>query len=236
MMIACMPGNPTGTVFSHATTKAIADILSDCGVIYLEDSVYERRLYDGRRFISMGSIPEMKKLAVCVKGFSKIYNVQDFRVGYVVADEEVIDKVWRWHMLGGIDPSPIFLKVMARALRRDMAGPLPPPWHEANRREWDEVRKWSYEVLCDIPGVSLRMPQAGTYHFINVSRLGTSDDIFRILRDKYKVLLTPGTWYGPGGEGYLRLCYAANLPEVTEEGVSRIVRALRKISRERGVD
>jgi len=83
----CMPGNPTGTVFSEGTTKAIGDILSDHKIIYLEDSVYERRVYDDNRFVSMGSIPSMKDYAVCVRGFSKIYNVRPFRTGYIVANE-----------------------------------------------------------------------------------------------------------------------------------------------------
>jgi aspartate/methionine/tyrosine aminotransferase len=235
MMISTIPGNPTGTVFSYKTTKAIGDILSDHEIIYLEDSVYERRLYDGKKFISMGSISVMKDYAVCIKGFSKIYNVQDFRVGYIVANEEIINKVWRWHMLGGIDPSNIFMKTMARALRRDMAGSLPPGWHEKHRQEWDTMRKWSYKKLAQIPGVTLRMPHAGTYHFINISKLGTSDDVFTYLRDKHRILLTPGNWYGPGGEGYMRLCYAANEPKTTKKGVNKVVDALSKLAKNKGV-
>jgi aspartate/methionine/tyrosine aminotransferase len=235
MMIVCMPGNPTGTVFSKKTTKAIGDILSEHRIVYLEDSVYERRVYDGNEFVSMGSIQSMRDYAICIKGFSKVYNVQDFRVGYVVSNEEIIDKVWRWHMLGGIDPSNIFMKVMARALRRDMTGIIPPKWHEEYKKEWNKVRKWSYDEISEIPGVSLRMPQAGTYHFINISKLGTSNEVFMLLRDKYKLLLTPGTWYGPGGSGYLRLCYAANLPEKTREGVERLKKALTNLARKKGV-
>ena len=235
MMIVCMPGNPTGTIFSKETSKAIGDVLSDHGIVYLEDSVYERRLYDGNEFVSMGSIPSMKDYAICVKGFSKVYNVQDFRVGYIVANEEIIDKVWRWHMLGGIDPSPIFMKVMARALRRDMAATLPPQWHEEYRKEWEKMRKMTYDALSETPGISLRMPQSGTYHFINISKLGTSEEIFQLLRDKYKVFLTPGTWYGPGGHGYMRLCYAANLPEVTMNGVEQVKKAFIKIAQEKGI-
>jgi aspartate/methionine/tyrosine aminotransferase len=178
----------------------------------------------------------MRDLTISVKGFSKVYNVQDFRVGYIHANPEVIRRVWRWHMLGGIDPSNIFMKTMAKALRRDMAGPLPPPWHEAYRREWDAVRRSSYEALREIPGVSLALPEAGTYHFVNISRLGSTDEVFTLLRDKYKVTVTPGTWYGPGGEGYLRLCYAANTPEVTEAGLERVAEALTKLAEAKGIN
>ncbi len=234
MMIATMPSNPTGAVFSRETTKAIGDILIDHRIIYLEDAVYERRVYDGCKFVSMASIPEMREWTVCLMGFSKIYNVGTFRVGYVVANEEIIDKVWRWHMLGGIDPPAPLMKTCAKAYRRDMAGPLPPPWHEELRREWDEMRRCTYDMLREIPGVSLRMPRGGTFHFINISRLGTSRDVFAYLRDEYGVLLTPGAWYGPGGECYLRLCYASNTPEKTVEGTSRVVEALTKLSKRKG--
>ena len=235
MMIATIPGNPTGTVFSKDTTKAIGDVLRDHKIVYVEDAVYERRVYDGCKFVSMASIPEMKDWTVCLMGFSKIYNVGTFRVGYVVANEDIIDKVWRWHMLGGVDPPAPFQKTVAKALRRDMAGPLPPSWHEEYRKEWDEVRHWTYDMLKKIPGVSLRMPHGGTFHFINISKLGTSDEVFTYLRDKYKVTLTPGRWYGPGGHGYLRLCYASNVPERTREGTSRVVDGLTKLARQKGV-
>jgi aspartate/methionine/tyrosine aminotransferase len=235
MMIMCMPGNPTGTVFSHGTTKAIGDILSDHEVIYLEDAVYERRLYDGNKFVSIGSIPSMKDYAVCIRGFSKIYNVRPFRTGYLYANEEIVDKVWRWHMLGGINPSSIYMKVMAKCFRKEMSEPLPPKWHEDYRKEWDEVRKWSYEKINDNPWLSCAMPQAGTYHFVNVSKLGTTEEVNELLMFKYKVLLTPGTWYGPGGEGYMRLCYAANQPEYTMKGVNRFLDAVNEIAKNKGL-
>lgn len=235
MMIMCMPGNPTGTVFSHGTTNAIGDILSDHEIIYLEDAVYERRLYEGNKFISMGSIPSMKDYAVCIRGFSKMYNVRPFRTGYVYANEEIIDKVWRWHMLGGIDPSSIYMKVLAKCLRKEMSESLPPSWHEEYRREWDKVRKWSHEVVNENPWLSCTLPQAGTYHFVNISKLGTSEEVNRLLMYKYKVLLTPGTWYGPGGEGYMRLCYAANKPEVTMDGVNKFLDAVNDIARNKGL-
>ena len=235
MMIMCMPGNPTGTVFSHGTTKAIGDILSDHEVIYLEDAVYERRLYDGNKFVSIGSIPSMKDYAVCIRGFSKIYNVRPFRTGYLYANEEIVDKVWRWHMLGGINPSSIYMKVMAKCFRKEMSEPLPPKWHEDYRKEWDEVRKWSYEKINDNPWLSCAMPQAGTYHFVNISKLGTTEEVNELLMYKYKVLLTPGTWYGPGGEGYMRLCYAANQPEYTMKGVNRFLDAVTEIAKNKGL-
>jgi aspartate/methionine/tyrosine aminotransferase len=235
LMISTIPGNPTGTVFSKETTKAIGEVLRDHGIIYVEDAVYERRVFDDRKFVSMASFPEMRDWTVCLMGFSKIYNVSAFRVGYVVANREIIDKVWRWHMIGGFDPPTPFMKTMAKAYRRDMSGSLPAEWHERYRREWDEVRRWSFDELKRIPGVSLNMPHGGTYHFINISRLGTTEEVFTYLRDNYKVLLTPGTWYGPGGEGYMRLCYATNLPERTKQGITRVVEALTKLAKQRGI-
>ncbi len=235
MMIAAMPSNPTGAVFSRETTRAIGDVLRDRGIIYLEDAVYERRTYGDRRFVSMASLPGMREWTVTLMGFSKIYNVGSFRVGYVVADEEIIDKVWRWHMLGGIDPPAFLMKTCAKALRRDMAGPLPPIWHQRFLAEWNKMRLRTYDALRETPAVSLSMPMGGTFHFLNVSRLGTSDEIFAYLRDRCKVLLTPGNWYGPGGEGYMRLCYAANSPEKTMEGTWRVVEALTGLAREKGL-
>ena len=97
------------------------------------------------------------------------------------------------------------------------------------------MRKWTYEAINDNPWLSCAMLQAGAFHFVNVSKLGTSDELFALLRGKYKVLLTPGTWYGPRGEGYMRLCYAANLPEDTKNGVNRFLDAVNEIAWNKGL-
>jgi aminotransferase len=235
MMISTIPGNPTGTLFSKATTKAIGDILRDHEILYLEDNVYERRIYDDYKYVPMASIPGMLDWTISLMGFSKIYNVGSFRVGYVVSNEDIVDKIWRWYMLGSVSPSNLFRKVLAKAFRRDMAGPLPPPWHEANRKEWDKMRHLTYDMLKEIPGVSLSLPRSGTFHFINISKLGTSDEIHTYMREKYKVLLTPGRWYGPGGHGYVRLCYATNVPKRTIEGVNRTIEGLTKLAKQKGI-
>lgn len=223
MFIVTHPGNPTGTLFSKPTLEAIGDILLEHKILFLEDCVYERRLYDGRRFVPMAAIPKMRDWTITLMGFSKIYNVLSMRVGYVVANEDIIHNVWKWHMLDGVDPPATFRKALVKALTMDQS------FHDEYLKEWDAMRRYTYDEIKKIPGVSLRMPHSGTFHFVDISRLGTTEEIFKLLRDKAKVLVTPGTWYGPGGEGYIRICYATYPPEKTREGVGRIVETLSKL-------
>ena len=92
---------------------------------------------------------------------------------------------------------------------------------------------WSSEyagaVDNAIPGVSCRMPQGAMYAFPNVKSFGkTSDWLANYLLEDAGVALLPGTSFGPGGEGYLRLCFASAMTDI-ETGVARIADALSRL-------
>jgi aspartate/methionine/tyrosine aminotransferase len=229
MFIATHPGNPTGTVFSRATLEAIGDILRDHEILFLEDCAYERRIYDGRKFVPMAAIPEMRDYVITIMGFDKIYNTMSLRTGYIFANEDIVRKIWKWHMLDGVDPPAIFRKALITALTMDQS------FHDAYLEEWDTMRRYAYNEIRKIPGVTLRMPHSGTFHYVNTSRLGTTQEVFAYLRDTEKVLVTPGPWYGPSGEGYVRICYATYPPEKTKEGVQRIVDGLTTLAKQKGI-
>jgi methionine aminotransferase len=79
------PHNPTGSIFSQADIRALADIVRGTNILLLADEVYEHMVYDGRRHESLCRHPELAERAFVISSFGKTYHVTGWKVGYVAA-------------------------------------------------------------------------------------------------------------------------------------------------------
>jgi aspartate/methionine/tyrosine aminotransferase len=79
------PHNPTGRVFSRAELESIAALCQEFDVVAVTDEIYERILYDGRKHVSIGSLPGMGGRTVTISGLGKTYAVTGWRIGWAVA-------------------------------------------------------------------------------------------------------------------------------------------------------
>ena len=97
--------------------------------------------------------------------------------------------------------------------------------------EYDRRRKLIVNGLNKIPGISCRMPRGAFYAFPNIKRLGMSSvDFAMYLVNEFHVAVTPGSMFGPDGEGHLRISYATAY-EKCEEALARIERAVEKLKK-----
>jgi len=190
----------------------------------LSDEVYERYQFDGRRHHSLATIDGMKERVVSLFSFSKEYAISGARIGYVVADQQTIDVIARIQQNDGAGANHAG-QVAALAALNGPQGFLD-DW----MAEFDRSRRHTVETLNRIPGVTCDMPQGGFFVFADISKLGTSDDVWKLLLREAKVGVAPGIWYGPHGEGYVRLCYGAAPFEVLELGLARISEVLGRLS------
>ncbi len=96
-------------------------------------------------------------------------------------------------------------------------------------KAYDRRRRIVYEGLNAIEGISCLMPESTFYAFLNIKKLGVSSwDLAKFLVKEHKVALVPGSIFGPNGEGYLRLSFAASSEQLTE-GLNRIKAGVEKI-------
>lgn len=212
------PHNPTGTVFTREVIAGVLEVARKRGVWVVSDEVYDQLVYDGREALSPASLARDWERVVLVSGFSKAYAMTGWRLGYVVGPEELISAALKVHQYV-TTCAPTFLQAGLAAVLLDAKVE-----QEVERmvREFDRRRRYLVDGLNSIPGISCRLPEGAFYAFANIKRLGvTSEEFSRFALDRYGVAVVPGSAFGPSGEGYVRLSYAADL-SVLGEGIARL--------------
>ena len=91
------PHNPSGRIFSHAELEEITKLCCEHGVIAVTDEIYEYILYEGRRHISIGSLPGMEDRTVTISGLGKSYALTGWRVGWTVAHSQITNLIRKVH-------------------------------------------------------------------------------------------------------------------------------------------
>ena len=97
MIVVNTPNNPTGAVFSKSVLEGLAQLAREKDLFVLSDEIYEKMVYEGSRHCSIGSLPGMKQRTITINGFSKIYAMTGWRLGYTAAVEELTSALIRVH-------------------------------------------------------------------------------------------------------------------------------------------
>jgi aspartate/methionine/tyrosine aminotransferase len=225
LIVLNSPSNPTGGVIPAGDLLHIADVAKkyDCWV--LSDEVYARMVYDDSDAPSILSIEGMEQRTIVVDGFSKTYSMTGWRLGYGIMPEELAQKVSLLlvHAVGCTAHFTQFAGIEAltgpQQTARDMVA------------QYRKRRDALVDGLNAIDGVTCLRPQDAFYVFPNISALGRpSAELANLLLDEAGVAVLPGSAFGAGGEGYLRLCYANTLANI-RDAVQRIDETLRPLSR-----
>lgn len=227
LIIINNPGNPTGGIFEKEDILAIADILKDRPDIFvLSDEIYDRLMYDGET-ISIASIPEMRDRTLVLDGFSKTYAMTGWRIGYCVANVDIIKK-FEMIMVNSVSCTCSFTQMAAvEALK----GPQDSVVEMKNK--FKERRDWLVNALNEIDGIKCCMPRGAFYTFPDISSFGLSSKEFadRLLEEE-GIALAWGTSFGEYGEGHIRISYATSL-ENLKEAVERLKRFTLKLKNEK---
>ncbi len=208
------PANPTGVVIDPDVLGGIAGL----GVPVISDEIYHGLVYSGEARTML----EFTGNAITVNGFSKLYAMTGWRLGYVIVPGPLVRPVQKLQQNLFISPSPISQRAGAAALRKGKGDA------ENMVKEFGERRKRMIEGLKRLGLTTEVEPTGAFYVFANVSKL-SNDSLalaFDIL-EKAHVAVTPGADFGEGGEGYLRFSYAA-APDKIDEGLRRLAAYMEK--------
>jgi aspartate/methionine/tyrosine aminotransferase len=224
MMVINTPNNPTGAVYSTETLQKLAKLAREKELFVLSDEIYEKMVYEGNRHFSIGSFPGMRERTITINGFSKIYSMTGWRLGYAAADHELIEAMIRIHQ---------YTTVCATSFAQWGAiEALDGPQSEAEVMvgEFDRRRKLVYAALQEMPGITVVEPRGAFYIFPNICSLGkTAEELSWYLLDAAKTAVVPGTVMGEYGGDYIRISYA-NSYENLEKAMERMRTALKKIT------
>ena len=207
-LVVNLPGNPTGGVATTDALHAIAELALRHDLVVVSDEVYGRIRYDGRSD-SIAALPGMLERTVIVDSFSKSYNMTGWRLGFGVLPAALVERVTTL-VVNGTSCTPPFVQLAGVAA---LTGPQ--DFVTAAVARFERRRDWLVDGLNGLPGVRCARPEGAFYAFPDVreveerSGLATRELAARLL-DDYGVAVLPGTDFGPGGAGHLRLSCAVS--------------------------
>jgi len=202
------PANPTGAVLNHKDYQQLA--LLDKTII--SDEIYNGLVYDDEEH----SILEYTSNAFVVNGFSKLYAMTGWRLGYVIVPPEFIRTIQKLQQNLFICASS-FIQTAAIAALKECE-----KYVEDMVSTYDERRRYIVSRLKDIGIATKYEPTGAFYALANVKKY--SGDSFSLANDilhKTGVAVTPGIDFGSNCEGYIRFSYANSLDNI-KEAMSRL--------------
>jgi len=218
------PGNPAGNLTSPDNLELIADLALREDLVVLSDEIYSQMVYTGYSHRSILNYEGLKERTVMVDGFSKTYSMTGWRLGYAVAPPEFTEKLG-YLLTHSVGCTATFTQY---AGLEALTGPQERV--EENTAILEGKRDLVVEGLTEIDGVSCSTPKGAFYAFPNVESFDlSSSELADYLLEEANVALLPGTAFGPGGEGYLRICYAAPKDELIK-AIDRLQSALSELA------
>lgn len=221
MIILNTPSNPTGTVIPEQVLRQIADIAERHDIMVMSDEIYESIIYEGKH-TSFASLPGMFDRTLLVSGLSKTYAMTGWRLGWAIASEENIKAINKLQS-HSISCAVSFVQEAAVEAIRG-----PQDSKEAMVREFRKRRDLALDLIDEIPQLECNVPKGAFYVFPKYSVDMPSAKLAEILLREGHVAVTPGTAFGPGGEGFFRVSYATSEDQI-REGFDRIKRTLAQL-------
>ncbi len=192
------PNNPTGAVMDQKELKAVYEVASDYGAVVISDEVYDSIYYDKKPGTLAG-----EESAVVVNGFSKSLAMTGWRLGYVIASEDLLEKILRLHQINGVC-APAFAQkavaeVMKEGIDKKITGEMVAEFRKRRDFVYSRLKELGFEVV---------KPEGAFYFF---PRYENAIDFVQKLVSEKGVALTPGTPFGDGNENYFRISYATSM-------------------------
>jgi len=220
LLVFNSPGNPTGTVFSEKTLAHIAELARKHDLWVISDEVYARILFSGE-YKSIWALPGMPERTVIIDGFSKSFAMTGWRLGYAIAQTNVINAL-DLLVMNTFTCTAEFTQVAAIEALRDPTSAVPSMVEEYRKR-----RDLFVARLNQIPGFRCQVPDGAFYAWVNIEDTGRpAEEVQQLLLEEAGVAGIAGAAFGAEGKNYLRFSLV-NAPHLLEEALDRIERVAR---------
>ena len=202
------PNNPTGAIMERADLEAIAEVLRGTGIMVISDEIYAELTY-GPTHMSIANIHDMYERTVYVGGFSKSHAMTGWRMGYVCGPADIIRQMLKIHQYAVMSSPTTSQYAAIEAMSKGDADV------QSMKREYDQRRRQLLAGLREI-GLECFEPRGAFYVFPSIKNTGLSSEEFceKLLLGE-KVAVIPGNAFSPGGEGFVRMCYASSLDNIS---------------------
>ncbi|MFR4968242.1 MAG: aminotransferase class I/II-fold pyridoxal phosphate-dependent enzyme [Lactobacillus kalixensis] len=215
------PSNPTGCVYPAEILKELASVIKEFHLFSITDEIYGDLVYNGNVHHSLSQyIPERN---ILISGLSKAYAMTGWRLGYIAAPAQIMSSIRKTNAFLVTSVTDNVQAAAIEALNNGQEDPL-------EARKIYEKRLKFMKTGMEKLGFEMSTPQGAFYIFAKIPEaFGTDDEAFaNELAAKAKVGVTPGRYFGKGGQGYVRLSYASSTKQL-EEALKRIEKFVENI-------
>lgn len=229
MVLISHPNNPTTTVFRREAMEALCKFIVENDLILVSDQAFQDHIFDDIEFVHPATLPGMWERTLTVCSISKGIGLSGFRIGYIYSNDVIMDTLYGGavNVLGAPCTLSSIATIAALKDREHLA---------SNYVRLERRRRLAYEAFHDIPGVSMTMSESGILSWLNISQLGTDEEVANRLRDDARILVNQGSPYGEQGKGHIRIvtaCFASD--EDAMERFMRIRATLMTMAKEKGL-
>lgn len=225
MIILNNPCNPTGMVYTKPVLEGLCRLACQHNLLVFSDEIYANLTYDGAPFYSIAAFPGMRERTITMNGFSKAFAMTGWRLGYLAADERLINHMVKVHQYA-TTCSPTFIQ---EGVADAMNSPETLAQVDAMVAAFARRRKRMLSGLDSMAQLSYVAPNGAFYVLVDVSQTGlTGEEFAAKLLDQHYVATIPGAGLGSGCGDLIRLSFATSDKNI-EEGLKRIEAFLRTL-------
>lgn len=220
MLILNFPHNPTGALASKSDIEAILEIAKKNGVLVVSDEVYDHYVYEGA-FTSVLSDSEWRDFVVCINSLSKTYSMTGWRLGYIVANEDAVNRLSLF-AANSFSCTTSFVQKAGVAALSGFQG-----FFEDVLSEYRKRKDFLCRELSKIDGVRVTDPKGAFYVFPNIKEIlaaqkSSAGEFAMQLLKKTGVVVLPGSAFPhEAGKGYLRISFALPIKKI-EKGLEKL--------------
>jgi LL-diaminopimelate aminotransferase len=214
LMFVNYPNNPTGAVVPEGFFDTVVSFAREYEILVVHDNAYSETTYDGYVAPSFLATPGAKDIGIEVFSLSKGYNMTGWRCAAILGSAEAIQTYWR--LKTNVD-SGLFEAIQMAGLAA-LEGPSAPMerMNEIYTRRRDLVVSALREIGVEVPS-----PKGTIYVWAPVPEGHTSTSFCELVLEEAAVVISPGSMYGPSGEGFFRIALTAPDDRI-EEAVERM--------------
>ena len=216
-LVLCNPSNPCGKVFTLEEMQTIAELAIKYDAYVITDEVYEHIIYEPYKHVYMATLPGMRERTIICNSLSKTYSITGWRLGYVIADPAVIDRVKKVHDFLTVGAAaPLMEAAVTGLLFED-------DYYQGLQAHYTHMRDLFVGGLKEL-GFTITEPQGAYYVLMDVSEFGVKDDVAfcEWMAEHVGVAAVPGSSFFREDVHHLIRFHFAKKDETLKEALDRL--------------
>lgn len=206
VLVLSLPSNPLGTILTKEEKDELIKIIANNNIFVVTDEIYESLIYE--EYYSVAEEKEILDKVIYISGFSKMFSMTGLRVGYFAAQKQLMYEIMKVHQYNVSCATSICQWAVLEGLRNGLDDV------ENMRNVLRERKDYVISELRNM-GLEVNEPKGAFYVFPSIKKFNMSSEEFCLkLLNEEKIACVPGSSFGIGGEGYIRISYCYSMEEL----------------------